>query len=356
MKINFYLPQIYRGVAGGYNVIYQYSNFLIKNNHEVNIYYSLNNGKNNKHIPKFLCILIRKLYFIKYPKWYKLNPKIKQYAIKNIENKYVEDADISIATAPKTAYEVNLLDNSKGKKFYLIQGYENWDGSSAKYLHESYALNMKNIVISKWLKNIVDKYSNNKSLYLPNGINLSKFKIYNPIEKRNNHSIAMVYNLGENKGCIYALKVFKKLKRQYHDLSIQLYGSPKRTLDIPNWIKYKRCANNDEVVKYLNENAIFVCSSIFEGFGLPGLEAMACGCALVTTECKGPREYANDQNAIFVNSKNENELYFGLKELLDNPKKRINIAKKGFLNAQKWNIDLSNEKFLGNIISMVENE
>jgi hypothetical protein len=46
------------------------------------------------------------------------------------------------------------------------------------------------------------------------------------------------------------------------------------------------------VGELLRETAVFVCPSLEEGLGLPGLEALACGAALACTDTKGSRDYA----------------------------------------------------------------
>lgn len=125
MKINIYLPQIYRGIAGGYKVIYQYSNYLAQKGYDVCIYYDLKDGENSKGIPKIISMWIRRILFINYPNWFKLDKKVVQKAVRHFDNKTIRNADISIATAPKTAYDLAQLDEKKGKKYYFIQGYEN---------------------------------------------------------------------------------------------------------------------------------------------------------------------------------------------------------------------------------------
>ena len=60
MKINFYL-RFYKGIAGGFKVIYQYSNYLVERGHDVVIYYDLNKGKNRWKMPRFLMTMVRKI-------------------------------------------------------------------------------------------------------------------------------------------------------------------------------------------------------------------------------------------------------------------------------------------------------
>ena len=64
MKINIFL-NFFRGIAGGYKVIFQYANYLVQNGNDVIIYYNLQEGKNNKKIPNKIMLLYRKIYLKK---------------------------------------------------------------------------------------------------------------------------------------------------------------------------------------------------------------------------------------------------------------------------------------------------
>jgi glycosyltransferase involved in cell wall biosynthesis len=50
----------------------------------------------------------------------------------------------------------------------------------------------------------------------------------------------------------------------------------------------------EEVARHMNQTEIVVESSDFQGFGLPGLEALACGAILVSRPNKGIDEYGID--------------------------------------------------------------
>lgn len=52
--------------------------------------------------------------------------------------------------------------------------------------------------------------------------------------------------------------------------------------------------DDKEIAFYLNKSDIYVFTSQWEGFGLPPLEAMGCGCAVIASDAKGINEYAVD--------------------------------------------------------------
>ncbi len=355
MKINFFLPEVYKGIAGGFKVVYQYSNYLASKGHDVRIYYNLKNGENGKHIPKSIAYILKKIMFIGYPKWCKLHENVTQSAVKNYNEQYIRDANISIATSPYTAYSVYQLPKTKGEKFYFIQGYENWGKTTDDFVRKSYDLGMNNIVISHWLKEIVDKYSSKGDTLIPNGIDLDIFKVKNTIENRNPKSICMLYSTGETKGCNYGMDILKKLKQKYVNLKVNLFGSVKPK-HLPKWMSFTKNATELQVAEILNDSAIFMCTSIEEGFGLPGLEAMACGCALATTNCLGIMEYANSKNSLISKPKDVKAMYKNIDKLLSDKELRIELAKKGNKDAQIWNLETSQEKFEKYLLENIDKE
>lgn len=66
------------------------------------------------------------------------------------------------------------------------------------------------------------------------------------------------------------------------------------SLDVPDFITVCRPASDIELAHVLQESDIFISTSLWEGFGLPALEAMACGCAVISSDNGGCREYAVD--------------------------------------------------------------
>ena len=61
------------------------------------------------------------------------------------------------------------------------------------------------------------------------------------------------------------------------------------------------CPKDDsEIADILRQSDIYVFTSLWEGFGLPPLEAMACGCAVVSSDAKGINEYAKDEKNALI--------------------------------------------------------
>ncbi|MCC5935923.1 MAG: glycosyltransferase family 4 protein [Lunatimonas sp.] len=73
----------------------------------------------------------------------------------------------------------------------------------------------------------------------------------------------------------------------------------------------------------------FLYPSLRESFGLPILEAMACGCAVITSNTSSMPEIAGD-SALLVDPFNPEELAQAMASLLDNETLRKELAEKGF--------------------------
>lgn len=345
MKINFVLPSPTLKIAGGYKMVYEYSNRLVLRGHEVTIIYDSRKGKNSKSIPAVLAYFSRLFIGNRGPSWFDLNKKVKKKVVFEINNKNIPCADVIIATAADTAFDVKNLDDSKGRKYYFIQDYENWNLTDHE-VKTTYRLGMKNIVIAKWLKDIVDKESLAESSYIPNGIDFDVFNVTNSIEKRNSKSIAMLYHHDARKDAKKGLEIILAVKQQYPDLKVKLFGVPERPENLPSDIDYIQKANQKELKKLYNESAIFLCSSLVEGFGLTGAESMACGCALVSTDCQGVMEYAqHNLNALISPVGDYDLLYNNIVCLIENNNLRIQLALNGNRTIKDLSWDESVDKF-----------
>jgi glycosyltransferase involved in cell wall biosynthesis len=94
--------------------------------------------------------------------------------------------------------------------------------------------------------------------------------------------------------------------------------------------------------KYMARADIFVLSSLHEG--LPGalIQAMACGTAVISTDCTyGPSEIITQpgQNGILIPTQNENSLVQSLIDLLDRPVVRVSMGRMGQTSVNRFSMD-----------------
>ena len=99
----------------------------------------------------------------------------------------------------------------------------------------------------------------------------------------------------------------------------------------------------EDVVSLYNAATVFVMPSLYEGFGLPVLEAMQCGCPVVTTKGGSLAEVAGDA-AFFVNEHEVESIANGIGEVFFTSKLQADLSKKGLQQARKFSWKKTAEK------------
>ena len=103
---------------------------------------------------------------------------------------------------------------------------------------------------------------------------------------------------------------------------------------------------DEEDKPYLyNLAEVFVYPSFFEGFGLPPLEAMACGVPTIVSNKSSLPEVVGSA-AIMVDPQNVDELIFAIKEVLESRNLNEFLRKQGPERARQFNWDNTAKKFL----------
>lgn len=84
-----------------------------------------------------------------------------------------------------------------------------------------------------------------------------------------------------------------------------------------------------------NEAALLAFPSIEEGFGLPAIEAMACGLPVVAHRGHAVGEVVADAG-LLVNARDEHELASAMMRILDDPSLQEQMRRKGLERARQF--------------------
>lgn len=93
---------------------------------------------------------------------------------------------------------------------------------------------------------------------------------------------------------------------------------------------------NDQELRALYEHAAcFIYASFYEGFGLPPLEAMACGCPVIASDIPALREVCGDA-AVYCDPHNSDDIAQKIMEVMQNADLLSTMKDAGFAQAQHF--------------------
>jgi glycosyltransferase involved in cell wall biosynthesis len=337
LKIIFIVPEI--GRTGGMRVIFECANRLQARGHNVTLISPIFPFNSYKGKWSFSFFKYRMLFAIRHylrgsgipGNMFKHNFNIKY--VFNISDSLTDNADAVIATSFTSAYAVDRLKIEKKKKYYLIQDNEIWN-CNVERAKKSYNLDLNRIVVSEYLKNFLKIEYNAKSEKILIAVNYDNF--YNDDKKWTlPFKILFSDHPLKNKNTEQAIRIVIKLKEKYPDLIIRAFGLS-NFHQMPGFVEFHKNPDDEEIRKLYCDSDIYLYTSIYEGFGLPPAEAMACKCAVVGNNVAAIPEYAiNKKTAIITNPENPDELFKGVEYLLKNPDELKRISLNGYEHIRK---------------------
>jgi len=382
MKIVFVLPVL--TVGGGIRVVFEYGAQLQRRGHMVFIVYPLippfalrllkQQGLKNT-VKKSLVSLNRRVFPLKTTATLLKVPWLST----RILNRKVPDADVVIATGWETALPVYKLAKQKGEKFYFIQHYEifdvwndyaSWEDAEKvetdssklclamadiipknrslrtvkELVDATYKLPLRKITISNWLKELLEeKFHQIVNGMVVNGVDFDRFDCPHKQPSSRTKKILAMYSPVKWKGAEDCIKAFELVKKRYPDIEFTMYGVVKGKL--PGWIKFYENPSPEMLNRLYCSTDIFVSSSWVEGFNLPPMEAMACKCAVVTTNVGAVPDYTiPGETALVVPPRRHEELAKAIEKLIEDNTLLRSIAENGFNHVKEFTWEKATDK------------
>lgn len=341
MKINIIFPEF--GLSGGVMVALRYAGALTKAGHDVMCY-----GKKLPYLkPKNIKDVAHAVHRLSSNYDVKIAlercGQFKYEVPFFINDRTIRDADVVIATAWCTAFDVNRLHVSKGRKYYFIQDHEIWDDREKGI--QSYRLPLKHIVIAKWMDDIlVKEYGCKPGVIIHNGVDLSVF-MPDYSRRRENITISMLYHILPKKGIADGLKALEEIHIKYPDARMIMFGKPEFG-GKPDFIEYHRDPTPNQLVNIYQQSDIFLFPAREEGWGLTVIEAMACGCAVAGTKAGALVEIGVDkENALISEPGKPERIRDNINTLISDRKLREYISHNAVIMVQDLSWEKSYKKF-----------
>ena len=137
---------------------------------------------------------------------------------------------------------------------------------------------------------------------------------------------------------IKAFKIFKEKNPEYNLLIMGRYGwKSKKTIEIIKRDKSIIHLNNvpdEDLIYFYNLAECLLYPSLYEGFGLPVLEAMRCGCPVITSNTSSMPEVGGNA-VILVNPRSIIEIKNSM-EKIKNKSLRENLIKLGLKRSKDF--------------------
>ena len=173
--------------------------------------------------------------------------------------------------------------------------------------------------------------------------------------------ILFVGTLQPRKNIVRLIEAFSKLKKEVSLLIVGKKGwlyndileAPKK-FNVEKRVKFLDFVENEDLPSLYKKALCFVLPSLYEGFGLPVLEAMRYGCPVVISNISSLPEAGGDA-ALYVDPLNVDDIAKKLESIIDDEDLRKNLIKKGYEQVKKFSWEKTAKETLS-VLTKIANE
>lgn len=258
------------------------------------------------------------------------------------EKSYILLHDFAFKYFPEAYTKVNLIEQEDSVKNAIVRAKKIFVTSKANKedLKRHYSVRDDQIEIANlgYDKNTFKKISNSKN---PFGFSEPFFLFVGRLEKRKN--VSNIVRAFDNYKDIYktnAKLVLAGFKANGYDEIEELIKQSKYSKEIiePGYI------SNEDMVSLLNLAIALVYPSLYEGFGLPILEAFACETPVITSNVSTLKEVASDA-AIIVEATDIKNIAEQMNIISTDMKFRESLIQKGISQLEKYDWQKTAKKY-----------
>lgn len=261
------------------------------------------------------------------------------------------DADLVVATGWDTAYAARALQMSRPfiRTVYFVQDYEPdfYTGTHPdleEQARRTYSLIPDQIVKTRWLARKLKRFGQ-RVHRIPLGLHLDYFHDAG-VRREPAQVLALGRPSSVRRNWPMVCQVFALLHRARPDLRLAIYGEGYDADRLGFPVRdYGKLTRMEEVASALNDSTILLDCSTFQGFGRPGLEAMACGTAAVLTHEGGITQYAkHEYNCLLCDPQDAEHILETILRLIHDAGLRERLIAQGKRTAKEYAVDIEGRR------------
>ena len=188
------------------------------------------------------------------------------------------------------------------------------------------------------------KIPSNKIYPIYHGVDTNLFRPNNKKEFKNEEFFLHISQYQPKKNVDRIIEAYKKLSNPKPKFILIVSGYQK-TVNDDNIILIKKAKETIELVGLYQKALVFVFPSLHEAFGMPILEAMACGCPVITSNITSCAEIAGEA-ALLVNPYSVDEISNAMRKIMESPELREDLSKKGLERVKQFTWEKSAKEHL----------
>jgi glycosyltransferase involved in cell wall biosynthesis len=239
------------------------------------------------------------------------------------------DADAVVATAWQSAPIVADAAARAGRKFYLVQHYESLYHGRADQVDATYRLPLRKIVISTWLRDIMREKFGSDAEVIVTPVDGALFHRVEVPRAPGPPRVLMLHHDYAWKGVADGFEAIADVRATRRALHLVGFGV-KAPRERVSYDEFHANPPQAELRRVYSGSDVYLCPSWDEGLGMPSMEAMTCGAALVTYDNGGSRDYARDgATALVAPRRDVKGLATALTRMIDDAALRARLSAAG---------------------------